>query len=134
MSLVWDPPAGTSDSYSLERSPNGSDSWAVIYSGASPNFNDSGLSSSTQYYYRVAAVNASGQGSFTATFSGTTGTDSIAPSEPGNLIISNIGTTTADGAWDASTDNIGVTGYRFCLLYTSPSPRDGLLSRMPSSA
>ena len=27
---------------------------------------------------------------------------------------------------------VGV-GYR-CLLYTSPSPRDGLLSRMPSSA
>ena len=27
-------------------------------------------------------------------------------------------------------------GYKvvFCLLYTSPSPRDGLLSRMPSSA
>ena len=24
-------------------------------------------------------------------------------------------------------------GY-YCLLYTSPSPRDGLLSRMPSSA
>ena len=24
--------------------------------------------------------------------------------------------------------------YRNCLLYTSPSPRDGLLSRMPSSA
>ena len=26
------------------------------------------------------------------------------------------------------------TLYKFCLLYTSPSPRDGLLSRMPSSA
>ena len=26
------------------------------------------------------------------------------------------------------------TGSAFCLLYTSPSPRDGLLSRMPSSA
>ena len=24
--------------------------------------------------------------------------------------------------------------YVICLLYTSPSPRDGLLSRMPSSA
>ena len=23
---------------------------------------------------------------------------------------------------------------KYCLLYTSPSPRDGLLSRMPSSA
>ena len=25
-------------------------------------------------------------------------------------------------------------GFNTCLLYTSPSPRDGLLSRMPSSA
>jgi len=28
----------------------------------------------------------------------------------------------------------GDTNVYFCLLYTSPSPRDGLLSRMPSSA
>ena len=46
----------------------------------------------------------------------------------------------------AKSENIGVisysplgggllTGkYNICLLYTSPSPRDGLLSRMPSSA
>ena len=27
-----------------------------------------------------------------------------------------------------------ITGKWACLLYTSPSPRDGLLSRMPSSA
>ena len=27
-----------------------------------------------------------------------------------------------------------ITRSRPCLLYTSPSPRDGLLSRMPSSA
>ena len=27
-----------------------------------------------------------------------------------------------------------VDNYNSCLLYTSPSPRDGLLSRMPSSA
>ena len=27
-----------------------------------------------------------------------------------------------------------VEGSKSCLLYTSPSPRDGLLSRMPSSA
>ena len=30
---------------------------------------------------------------------------------------------------------VGKDGYsQGCLLYTSPSPRDGLLSRMPSSA
>ena len=27
-----------------------------------------------------------------------------------------------------------IWNFRICLLYTSPSPRDGLLSRMPSSA
>ena len=32
----------------------------------------------------------------------------------------------------ATKDHIG--RLRVCLLYTSPSPRDGLLSRMPSSA
>ena len=29
---------------------------------------------------------------------------------------------------------VAPSGFRTCLLYTSPSPRDGLLSRMPSSA
>ena len=38
-----------------------------------------------------------------------------------NLVIF----TTSQGYMDLSED---------CLLYTSPSPRDGLLSRMPSSA
>ena len=31
-------------------------------------------------------------------------------------------------------DTTGITRACTCLLYTSPSPRDGLLSRMPSSA
>ena len=33
-----------------------------------------------------------------------------------------------------SSERIGLIGRNGCLLYTSPSPRDGLLSRMPSSA
>ena len=31
-------------------------------------------------------------------------------------------------------DTLAIAEYVACLLYTSPSPRDGLLSRMPSSA
>ena len=31
-------------------------------------------------------------------------------------------------------DTLNITYHLICLLYTSPSPRDGLLSRMPSSA
>ena len=33
-----------------------------------------------------------------------------------------------------SIATIPLDSYSSCLLYTSPSPRDGLLSRMPSSA
>ena len=40
--------------------------------------------------------------------------------------------------WDPKYSNTivagGFQGVGSCLLYTSPSPRDGLLSRMPSSA
>ena len=33
-----------------------------------------------------------------------------------------------------NTEGLWVRRDELCLLYTSPSPRDGLLSRMPSSA
>ena len=43
-----------------------------------------------------------------------------------------------DYPWDiaAKFADFGLLGITIpaCLLYTSPSPRDGLLSRMPSSA
>ena len=55
-----------------------------------------------------------------ATNTGPTGYGSTGPTGPA-------GTASGTGA----TGNTGPTG---CLLYTSPSPRDGLLSRMPSSA
>ena len=36
---------------------------------------------------------------------------------------------------EAASENMTmITDFNNCLLYTSPSPRDGLLSRMPSSA
>ena len=38
------------------------------------------------------------------------------------------------GRVDILINNAGILRDKSCLLYTSPSPRDGLLSRMPSSA
>ena len=40
----------------------------------------------------------------------------------------------ADDTGSDQTMFKGVHWGKACLLYTSPSPRDGLLSRMPSSA
>ena len=36
--------------------------------------------------------------------------------------------------WSSAYQNVEKELTKDCLLYTSPSPRDGLLSRMPSSA
>ena len=48
-------------------------------------------------------------------------------------------TTNACGPWGSVVsavmfDGFGVGAWYVCLLYTSPSPRDATLSRMPSSA
>ena len=53
-------------------------------------------------------------------------TDTDAPSLDA-LVFQDLGTA-------AVSDTGDYTGDLVCLLYTSPSPRDGLLSRMPSSA
>ena len=41
---------------------------------------------------------------------------------------------TSNATGEASWAAAAAGGITHCLLYTSPSPRDGLLSRMPSSA
>ena len=55
-------------------------------------------------------------------------------------LTANIDTSLADIRATSNSDD-AIVGIRManthpqtCLLYTSPSPRDGLLSRMPSSA
>ena len=40
----------------------------------------------------------------------------------------------ATGSSDNEIQSVLNNNFEICLLYTSPSPRDGLLSRMPSSA
>ena len=83
-------------------------------------------------------------------------TEYQAHTQDGRVISVGIGyddknTTKRNHGFDAMTvsfavdDEVAMTGggdavkilntvYNVCLLYTSPSPRDGLLSRMPSSA
>ena len=47
-------------------------------------------------------------------------------------VLSSSGSRIYDGSTTASSSDLTLSN--FCLLYTSPSPRDCLLSRMPSSA
>ena len=60
------------------------------------------------------------------------GKEDITLIDPGPNISEHIGTILEEGK--GNIKRIIVTHTHNCLLYTSPSPRDATLSRMPSSA
>ena len=70
-----------------------------------------GLTMNSSYTYSVKAKDAAGNISDAIATTFMTLNDTEAPSTPLNLVVSNIGMSTASLAWDASTDNIGVVGY-----------------------
>ena len=60
--------------------------------------------------------------------------ESIQNENPTFLVVDNVIDPRNLGACIRSAAASNIAGIIICLLYTSPSPRDGLLSRMPSSA
>jgi chitodextrinase len=76
------------------------------------NFTDTGLTPSTSYAYQVSAFDAAGNTSTAASASATTMADDTSPpTAPTNLVATvNKKRVTLD--WQASTDNVGVAGYR----------------------
>jgi len=77
-------------------------------------FDDTGLSASTTYGYRIVARDAALNTSLTpTTTSGTTQAppDTSKPTQPGGFAASSQNATTIRLTWNASTDNVGVIGY-----------------------
>src|SRR5207245_4515822 len=81
---------------------------------ATTSFGDTGLSAATTYSYTVAARDAAGNISPNSTsVSVTTASvaDTTPPSTPTGLTGAAAGSTGANLSWNASTANVGVTGY-----------------------
>ncbi|WP_142422946.1 fibronectin type III domain-containing protein, partial [Enterococcus durans] len=78
-------------------------------------FTDTGLTEDTEYTYEVRAFDAAGNQSeasnevFVRT---SVPVDDEAPTMPLNLKVENVTTDAVNLSWEASTDNIGVAGYR----------------------
>ncbi len=77
-------------------------------------FSDTGLTAATTYNYTVAACDAAGNCSAQSTAVSVTTpvADSEAPTVPTGLAASASSATQINLSWAASTDNIGVTGYK----------------------
>jgi len=87
----------------------------LITLGPVTTWQDTGLSPATTYSYAVQAIDAAGNASAqSAAASATTSApaDIIAPSTPGGLTASAVSSSQISLSWTASTDDVGVTGYR----------------------
>jgi|GEM_PF-1551998 len=76
-------------------------------------YQDIGLTASTTYSYQVSAIDAAGNESgLSATATASTINDTTKPSMPTSLVATPISSTQINLSWTASTDNIGVAGYK----------------------
>ena len=102
--------------YRVERCQGaGCSSFAQIGTPAGTTFADSGLTASTSYSYRVRATDAAGNLSgYSNVASATTAAaaDTTPPTAPTGLTATAAGSSAINLSWTASTDNVGVTGYR----------------------
>ncbi|MEW6027447.1 MAG: fibronectin type III domain-containing protein, partial [Planctomycetota bacterium] len=117
--LAWTASTDTGGSglagYKVYQSTNGITYALRSTLNATTSYNDSGLSASTTYWYKVAsydnAGNTSGQSS-PASATTFAFIDTEAPTSPTNLGTSVVTATWISLTWSPSTDNVGVTGYK----------------------
>ena len=86
----------------------------VAVGSSTTTYKDTSTSTSTAYEYKVRAVDAAGNKSaFGTPVTVTTAPpDTTPPSTPGNLAATIVSFNRVDLSWSASTDNLGVTGYK----------------------
>ena len=118
INLSW--PASTDNvgvtGYRIERCAGAScTNFAQIATSTGTTFSNTGLTASTTYRYRVLATDAAGNLSAYSTIATATtasGADTTPPTAPSGLTATATGSSSVSLSWTASTDNVGVTGYR----------------------
>jgi chitodextrinase len=86
--------------------------FAEIGTATATTFANTGLTPVTSYRYRVRAVDAAGNLSGYSNVATATTPDTQAPTAPSNLTATAVSSSQINLTWTASTDNVGVTGYR----------------------
>ncbi|MFK8165559.1 MAG: S8 family serine peptidase [Lewinella sp.] len=115
VTLSWNASSDNVGVTAYEIFSNGSSLGTVAGTSA----NVTGLTACTAYNFGVraldAAGNASGQATASGTTTGCTTADTAPPSTPTGLAVNNEQDTQVTLNWNASNDNVGVTGYEIFL-------------------
>jgi len=114
ITLSWNPSSSGVGLAGYQLSVNGSQ----VGTTASTSYTFTGLACGTTYTLGAAAVDVTSQVSGTATLMGQTQAcagDTAPPTTPSGLTPSNVGLSSITLSWAASSDNVGVAGYRLFL-------------------
>jgi chitodextrinase len=85
---------------------------SLVGTVSSPSYSDTGLTPNTNYTYTVSAYDAvPNESAQSSGFNAGTLADTAPPSIPGNLHQTGSTTSSISIAWNASSDNVAVTGY-----------------------
>jgi titin len=113
INLSWTNNATNQTGFKVERSPDGVTFTQIGTTGATvTTYSDSSLAPLTAYYHRVRATNGAGDSTYSNVSNATTPADTTPPTAPSNLTATASSSSQINLSWTASTDNVGVTGYR----------------------
>jgi len=107
--LTWVDNSTNELNFVLERSLTTGTGFSVISSPVANAvaFSDTGLTGSTEYFYRIKATNAIGDSSYSAEDSATTAVSATVPTAPSSLVATMVSATEIDLTW---TDNSSGAG------------------------
>jgi GH18 family chitinase len=110
INLSWSDNSNNESLFRIERSPNGTSGWTSVGTASAnvTTFNNTGLTASTTYHYRVRAENTNGNSGYSNAVSATTQTTGTIPAAPSGLTATAASSSQIDLSWaDNSTNETG---------------------------
>ena len=124
VTLTWSAPAtGTPNSYVIEKSTDGT-SWSSVTSvssGTTSYLISSGLSPSTSYFFRIAAVSSGTQGAYGYPWTKLYGTTTAVRDGSGNIVYESSFGITAGDAFSTASSSFSRVRYRFATTINAVS-------------
>ena len=108
INLAWTDNSSNETGFKVERALSASGPWTQIATTAAASYPDTGLSSSTTYFYRVRAYGPSGDSAYSNTASATTAAG--VPAAPSGLSATSVSSSRIDLAWADNASN--ETGFK----------------------
>ncbi|MBL7851202.1 MAG: fibronectin type III domain-containing protein [Cyclobacteriaceae bacterium] len=107
INLSWTDNSSNETGFKIERAPGGTTTFTEIatVTAGTTSYQNTGLTASTSYSYRVVAFNAAGNSSYSNTATATTPATTTVPTAPANLTATAVSSSQINLAWTDNSSN-----------------------------